>query len=58
MSKILFDLLISKGIENMFSLTKKQMTMIVWIIVLMLAVMWAISNVDALEPVKDKVGLN
>ncbi|GAB2650509.1 hypothetical protein [Vibrio panuliri] len=57
MSTILFDLLISKGIENMFGLTKKQWQMISVAVVVMLIVMYALSNVDALKPVKDKVGL-
>ncbi|WP_162047277.1 hypothetical protein [Vibrio taketomensis] len=58
MTKILFDLLITKGFENMFGVTKKQWMLVAVTVVVMLGVMYALANVDALSPVGEKVGLN
>lgn len=58
MIPIAFNLLVSKGLENMFGVTKKQWTLVVVTVVVMLAVMYALANVDALEKPRKALGLD
>jgi hypothetical protein len=58
MFKIAFNLFISKGFENMFGITKGQWKVVAVAVVVMLGVMYALSNIDALEDVGKKVGLD
>ncbi|GEM_PF-5371757 len=58
MFKIAFNLFVSKGFENMFGITKGQWKVVAVAVVVMLGVMYALTNVDALEDVADKVGLD
>lgn len=58
MFKVAFNLFVSKGFENMFGITKNQWKVVAVAVVVMLGVLYALSNVDALEDVAQKVGLD
>lgn len=58
MFKIAFNVFVSKGFENMFGISKTQWKVVMVAVVVMLGVMYALSNVDALEDVAEKVGLD
>ncbi len=58
MIHIAFNLLVSKGLENMFGVTKKQWMLVAVTVVVMLAVMYALANVDALEKPRKALGLD
>ena len=58
MFNIAFNLLVSKGIENMFGITKKQWILVAVSVVVMLGVMYALANVDALEKPRKAIGLD
>ncbi|MDC5704680.1 hypothetical protein OPW02_08910 [Vibrio europaeus] len=58
MIQIAFNLLVSKGLENMFGVTKKQWMLVAVTVVVMLAVMYALANVDALEKPRKALGLD
>lgn len=58
MFKIAFNVFVSKGFENMFGISKAQWKVVMVTVVVMLAVMYALTNVDALEDVAEKVGLD
>ncbi len=58
MVQIAFNLLVSKGLENMFGITKKQWLIVAVTIVVMLAVMYALANVDGLEKPRKALGLD
>ncbi|WP_070964604.1 hypothetical protein [Vibrio sonorensis] len=58
MIQIAFNLFVSKGLENMFGITKKQWMLVAVAVVMMLIVMYALANVDALEKPRKALGLD
>lgn len=55
---VAFSTFISKGFESMFGITKAQWKVVAVSVVVMLGVMYALANIEALEEVGEKVGLD
>ncbi len=57
-ASVAFSTFISKGFESMFGITKAQWKVVAVATVVILGVMYMLTNVEALEEVGEKVGLN
>ncbi len=55
---VAFSTFICKGFESMFGITKAQWKVVAVATVVILGVMYMLTNVEALEEVGEKVGLN
>ncbi|WCE30109.1 hypothetical protein [Vibrio sp. SCSIO 43137] len=57
MYEIAFNLFVTKGLENMFGITKPQWKVVGVAVVAMLVVMYALKNVDMLDKPAKEVGV-